>query len=225
MNQAVSFGFLFGGGILLTRALTGSSYADILKGHPGTVGTGGHDFGGVGSSGVAGVGTAVGNLTGANAAAVNAATGAGGINPVQARGVNVERIDQGRDFATNVPGGTIVSPTPGQIVATVPLGRGWEGGAAVVEHLASGAYQYWEEGVIPTVHAGQNVAQGQTIARIIPGFHAGVEGGFAAPTSSPGANYIGGGYTTLAQATTGYTEGEVTKAGQAFAAWLQSVGF
>lgn len=215
MNQAVSFGLLLGGGLLLTSALTGNSLSEVAKGNPGTVSKTGADVGGPGSSGVAGLGTA-------GAAAVNAATGAA-TDPVQAKNLTVERIDQGRDFADT--GGTIVSPEPGKIVAVVPVGQGWEGGGAIVEQLADGSYMYVEEGVQAIAHVGETVAQGQIIADLIPDFHSGVEIGYAAPTSNPGANYIGNGYETLAQSTTGYVEGEVTKAGQEFANWLSSLGF
>jgi len=53
MNQAVSFGLLFGGGILLTSALTDSSIADVLTGKAGKVPTKGSALS------VAGVGSAV----------------------------------------------------------------------------------------------------------------------------------------------------------------------
>jgi hypothetical protein len=56
MNQAVTFGVLFGGGILLTKALTGNSFSQIAKGHAGTVSTTGQTLA---SNGVAGVGTAI----------------------------------------------------------------------------------------------------------------------------------------------------------------------
>lgn len=219
MNQAVSFGLLLGGGLLLTSALTGNSLSEVAKGNPGTVSKTGADVGGPSSSGVAGVGTA---LTGAGAAATNAATGAA-LDPVHAQNLSIERIDQGQDFADT--GGTIVSPEPGKIVAVVPVGQGWEGGGAIVEQLADGSYMYVEEGVQAVAKLGETVAQGQVIADLIPSFHSGVEIGYAAPTNSPGANYIGDGFETLAQSTTGYVEGEVTKAGQEFHSFLISLGF
>lgn len=57
MNQALSFGLLFVGGIALTKAVTGSSFADIVKGNPGTVSTTGQNLL---SNGVAGAGQSVG---------------------------------------------------------------------------------------------------------------------------------------------------------------------
>jgi hypothetical protein len=62
MNQALSFGLLATGGILLTKALTGSSFADVVKGHPGTVSTVGAQL----------------TVAGVGAAAANIATGAAG---------------------------------------------------------------------------------------------------------------------------------------------------
>lgn len=61
MNQAASFGLLAVGGIAVTKAITGASFADVVKGRPGAVPSSGSSLA---STGVAGAG----------AAAVNAAT-------------------------------------------------------------------------------------------------------------------------------------------------------
>lgn len=86
MNQALAFGVLFTGGILLTKAVTGSSFADIVQGHPGTVGSTGQNLlnGGVGGVGAtvaakttapAGAPGAVGQVTSADLAQIGAAHG------------------------------------------------------------------------------------------------------------------------------------------------------
>jgi hypothetical protein len=62
MNQAVSFGLLFGGGLLLTKAITGSAWSDVVKGKPGSVSTTSL-LPAVTSSGVAGAGSAIATTT------------------------------------------------------------------------------------------------------------------------------------------------------------------
>lgn len=52
MNQALAFGVLGAGGILLTKAVTGSSLADIVQGHPAAVSTTGQNLAGAGVAGV-----------------------------------------------------------------------------------------------------------------------------------------------------------------------------
>jgi hypothetical protein len=58
-NQALVFGLLGAGGILLVKAVTGSSFADILAGHPAAVANTGQNLLG---SGLAGVGQSIANL-------------------------------------------------------------------------------------------------------------------------------------------------------------------
>lgn len=77
MNQAASFGLLAVGGIAVTKALTGASFADVVKGHPGKVPTTGST---VASTGVAAVGAASANAL--NAAARAGTSGAGTPGPV-----------------------------------------------------------------------------------------------------------------------------------------------
>jgi hypothetical protein len=78
MNQAVSFGLLFGGGILLTSALTDSSIADVLTGKAGKVPTKGSALS------VAGVGSAVtdaASTVGASSSTGTNASLSGGVTP------------------------------------------------------------------------------------------------------------------------------------------------
>lgn len=81
MNQALGFGVLFAGGILLTKAVTGSSFADIVSGHPGSISTTGQNLL---ASGVAGAGqslsgastpTATGKVTAADLQQIGAKHG------------------------------------------------------------------------------------------------------------------------------------------------------
>lgn len=62
MNQALAFGLLFGGGVMLTSALTGSSPGDVLQGKIGTVSTTGDQLtvGGVGQALSGALGNAAG---------------------------------------------------------------------------------------------------------------------------------------------------------------------
>jgi trimeric autotransporter adhesin len=77
MNQAVSFGLLGAGGILLTKALTGSSFAEVVKGHPGAVADTGSTLT------VAGAGTAITSAASTAAAATVPGTGAAAIGQVK----------------------------------------------------------------------------------------------------------------------------------------------
>lgn len=215
MGLVLAFAELAVGVLMLTMGISGASAREVVSGHA-------RDVYNADKAGAGGPANTTGPPGGQSIPIVSSTTGA--IDPIQAKGLVVERIDQGRDFADQ--GGVIVSPEPGRVVATVPVGSGWEGGGAVVEQLADGTYTYFEEGVKPiSALVGHAVAEGETIATLIPGFHSGVEAGYAAPTSAPGANYIGGGYETLAQKTTGYTEGQQTTAGKLFAGWLAKLGF
>ncbi len=157
MNQAVSFGLLGVGGILLTKALTGSSFADVVKGKPGAIARTGTQLA---TTGVAGAG----------AAAVNAATGAtsssaipnaaGDVNPVP--GATGSRLDQGFDVTSQ----KFLAPFNGTVVYSTPSDPGWQGGGyvAIENALDPSNVIYFAEGLLPTVTVGQKVAAGQQIA-------------------------------------------------------------
>jgi hypothetical protein len=70
VNQAVSFGLLAVGGITLTKALTGASFSNVVKGHPGTISKTGDQLT------VAGVGTTAANIATGSVAKVLAMAGA-----------------------------------------------------------------------------------------------------------------------------------------------------
>jgi hypothetical protein len=73
----------------------------------------------------------------------------------------------------------------------------------------AGKFVYIAESLIPHVQVGQKITAGQHIATAL-GTGAQTEMGWAADQHG----------TTLAHATTGYTEGQVTNAGKSFRAYL-----
>lgn len=236
MPLVLAFGELGVGLLLLAAGMAGASFRQVLAGQASQVYNNANASGSPAASSSStsasatpaaqGVGTAGPTLnTGNIANAVGNELAA--VNPVHATGLTVERVDQGQDFSAS--SGYIVSPEPGKIVSVTQPNpnSGWEGGGILVEQLASGADVYFAEGVRPLAGLlGKTVQAGQKIADLIPGFHSGVEAGYAAPTSNPGANYLGGGYETLNQAQTGgYSGTGATGAGQQFAEWLKSLGF
>jgi hypothetical protein len=156
-------------------------------------------------------------LATAQSGAASAAAGAGGyVNPLANASVRPERIDQGVDYSGS---GTIGALGPGVVTQVVPSGSGWEGGGYVEYKLTAGPYAgryvFAAEGVTPTVSVGQTLAPGQPVATIIPGSSTGIEIGFAAGIGqSAYASRYGG----------GYSEGQLTAAGQAFSNLIASLG-
>ena len=134
------------------------------------------------------------------------------INPLQY--VNHwERTDQGVD-ATMPVGAPILAPSPVKILAIIP---DWYAGQPLVyfELLAgrqAGLVQYVAEQITSIAPAGAILQKGQVIARYAPS-GTGIEYGWST------LNGI-----TLARATTGYEEGQVTPAGQWIRAWLNALG-
>jgi hypothetical protein len=130
--------------------------------------------------------------------------------------VRPERIDQGVDCSGS---GTIGALGPAVVTQVVPSGSGWEGGGYVEYKLTAGPYAgryvFAAEGVTPTVSVGQALSPGHPVATIIPGSSTGVEIGFAAGVGqSAYASRYGG----------GYSEGQLTAAGQAFSDLIESLG-
>jgi hypothetical protein len=158
-----------------------------------------------------------GTLAAAQTGAATAAAGASGyVNPLANASVRAERIDQGVDYAGS---GTIGALGPAVVTKVVPSGSGWEGGGYVEYKLTAGPYAgryvYAAEGVTPTVSVGQTLSAGQPVATIVPGSSTGVEMGFASGVGeSSYASQYGG----------GYSEGQLTAAGQAFSNLLASLG-
>jgi hypothetical protein len=161
--------------------------------------------------------TFAGTLATAQTGAATAAAGASGyVNPLANASVRAERIDQGVDYAGT---GTVGALGPGVVTQVVPSGSGWEGGGYVEYKLTAGPYAgryvFAAERVTPTVSVGQTLSPGQPVATIIPGSSTGIEIGFASGVGqSAYASQYGG----------GYSEGQLTAAGQAFSNLIGSLG-
>lgn len=142
--------------------------------------------------------------------------GSGYVSPLAGASVKAERIDQGVDYAGT---GTLGAIGPAVVTKVVQSGSGWEGGGYVEYKLTAGPYAgrsiYYAEGVSPTVSVGQTLSAGQPVATIIPGSSTGVEMGFAAGQGESSYASVYGG---------GYSEGQLTAAGQAFSNLIASLG-
>ena len=140
------------------------------------------------------------------------ATTAGYIDPLQYV-TRWERTDQGVD--ANMPvGAPILAPGEVKILALIP---NWYAGQPLVyfELLngpQAGQLQYVAEEITSIAYPGSILVQGQVIARYAKS-GTGIEYGWST------ANGI-----TLAVATTGYEEGQITPAGRYMRAWLNSLG-
>ncbi|MBV9606063.1 MAG: hypothetical protein JO027_13190 [Solirubrobacterales bacterium] len=124
-----------------------------------------------------------------------------------------ERTDQGVD--ANLPvGDPIVAPCPVKILAIIP---DWYAGQPLVYfELLNGAdagrVQYVAEEITDIAPAGSILQQGQPIARYAAS-GTGIEYGWSTLNG-----------VTLARATTGYEEGQVTPAGANMRDWLNALG-
>jgi hypothetical protein len=123
------------------------------------------------------------------------------------------RTDQGVD-ATMPVGAPILAPGPIKILAIEP---NWYAGQPLVYwELLNGSWaghiQYVAEEITNIAKPGTILAQGQPIATFAAS-GTGIEFGWST---------ING--VTLARATTGYEEGQVTPAGRSIRAWLNALG-
>lgn len=124
-----------------------------------------------------------------------------------------ERTDQGVD--ANMPvGAPILAPGPVKILAIIP---DWYAGQPLVyfellDGLQAGQVQYVAEEITDIAPAGSVLQQGQVIARYAPS-GTGIEYGWSTLNG-----------VTLARATTGYEEGQVTPAGVYIRDWLNALG-
>ncbi len=196
-GQALGFGELLAGGVLLTMGISGQSIRDVLKGKGGTVKPIAVAAGGPAGSATASPGEGAGGE-----AAPSAASRAGHSNPLP--GWSRSRIDQGVDF---YGGRKIVAPEAGTVVKTGA--PGWPGEGGVLLKLAKGGYLFFYEQLTAVVHVGQQVTAGQQIASGTPG--GSIEVGFADASGVPLAH-------------SEYSEGVVTKFGKAAARWLTLIG-
>jgi hypothetical protein len=126
---------------------------------------------------------------------------------------NWGRTDQGVD-ATMPVGAPILAPSAVKILAIIP---GWYAGQPLVYfELLSGAQagkvQFVAEQITAIAPPGSIVQQGQPVARYARSGTA-IEYGWSTLNG-----------VTLARATTGYEEGQVTPAGRSIRDWLNSLG-
>jgi hypothetical protein len=134
------------------------------------------------------------------------------VDPLQY--VNVwERTDQGVDAQLPV-GAPILAPGSVKILAIIP---NWYAGQPLVyfellDGPDAGRVQYVAEQITHIARPGSILAQGQTIATYAKSGTA-IEYGWSTPNG-----------ITLARATTGYEEGEVTPAGRSMRVWLNGIG-
>ncbi len=124
-----------------------------------------------------------------------------------------ERTDQGVD-ATMAVGAPILAPSAVKILAIIP---GWYAGQPLVyfELLSgpqAGRVQYVAEQITDIARPGSIVNQGQAVAHYAASGTA-IEYGWSTLNG-----------VTLARATTGYEEGQVTPAGRSMREWLNSLG-
>ncbi len=124
-----------------------------------------------------------------------------------------ERTDQGVDAGLPV-GAPILAPCPVKILAIIP---NWYAGQPLIyfELLNgpdAGKVQYVAEQITDLARPGSIVAQGQPVARFAK----------SGTDIEYGWSTLNG--ITLARATTGYEEGEVTPAGRSMRNWLNSLG-
>jgi hypothetical protein len=124
-----------------------------------------------------------------------------------------ERTDQGVDAAMPV-GAPILAPCTVKILGIEP---DWYAGQPLIyfELMVgpdAGRIQYVAEQITDLARPGTILARGQPIARFARS-GTGIEYGWSTPDG-----------VTLAVATTGYEEGEMTPAGKSMRAWLNALG-
>lgn len=124
-----------------------------------------------------------------------------------------ERTDQGVDAQMPV-GAPILAPGTVKILAIEP---NWYAGQPLVywellDGPQAGRVQYVAEEITDIARPGSILQQGQVIARYAKS-GTGIEYGWSTPNG-----------ITLAVATTGYEEGEITPAGRSMRAWLNALG-
>jgi hypothetical protein len=126
---------------------------------------------------------------------------------------NWGRTDQGVD-ATMPVGSPIVAPCPVKILAIIP---DWYAGQPLVYYELldgpdAGRVQYVAEQITQIARPGSFLQKGKVIARYASSGTA-LEFGWSTLSG-----------VTLARATTGYEEGQVTPAGLSIRAWLNALG-
>jgi hypothetical protein len=138
----------------------------------------------------------------------------GYVNPI-GPGLVYAGADEGTDWA----GTGTVNAIGNGIVTDVATGSGWPGGGLVTYQLTSGPdagdYIYVAEHIIPTVHTGQLVTPGQSVAYALGGYPY-LETGYAASPDGETSAVAAGDQPTNPPHETAF--------GLAFAAFLRSLG-
>lgn len=142
-----------------------------------------------------------------------ASASGGYVNPFKGDSYRTERTDMGVDFCLT-PGEPIRAVGDGVVVG---VRSNWFDGEPYVWYRLldgpdAGKYVYVAEQIDRLAHVGETVTAGQPIA-YFNSWGTCIETGWSAVNGS-----------TLAQATTGYSEGQVTRAGVSFARFLISLG-
>lgn len=161
-----------------------------------------------------------GNATSASAGGASSSTGGlkvsgkGAVNPfAKAKGLVLGRTDQGVD-ANMAVGSPILAPFAGKVTA---INQNWYSGQPQIVVEGTGAFKgkflYLAEQIVPSVHVGQSIGAGQQLATYAS-HGTGIEMGWAHNAAGQ----------TQAQATSGYTEGKATAAGNSFRTFLGSLG-
>jgi hypothetical protein len=146
-------------------------------------------------------------------AAASAQAAAAYENPFSGLQPYVGRTDMGVDLCLS-PGDPVRAVGNGVVAGIM---RGWSGRQPYLFYRLTagvhvGDYIYVAEQITDLARVGQTVAAGDVIARYAKKGTC-IETGWSSPSGA-----------TLAQATTGYTEGQVTAAGVSFARFLMSLG-
>ena len=141
----------------------------------------------------------------------------GYVNPFRDAQEIPGRIDMGVDYGGVGP---ILAIGDGVVIGNG--GSGWPGGNYLLYRLTSGSlkgkYIFVAEHIVPKVSAGDHISMGQVIAHFASSARFGPSTGIEIGWGSSTLN------RTLAAATTGYDEGDVTDAGKAFCRLLKHLG-
>ncbi|HET9721120.1 MAG TPA: hypothetical protein VFP55_13650 [Solirubrobacteraceae bacterium] len=156
MPLILGFAELLGAVLLLSKAITNASFAQIVKGQAAQVYKTNQAAAAAGGASPSGQ---------ADAAQVNAATlGPGGqTNPVPGASTAGGRLDQGVDLTSK----TFLAPFDGIVKYATSSDPGWKGGGyvAIANALNPKQVVYFAEGLAPFVMTGDHVTAGQVIAR------------------------------------------------------------
>ncbi|HET6870436.1 MAG TPA: hypothetical protein VFH80_31270 [Solirubrobacteraceae bacterium] len=193
-------------------SVTGVVRPDYASGTPGSI-PGVWDYSGAQPPSAAAALAAADTAPSGTTAPPPPTSGGGYVNPLPDT-AQIGRTDMGVDADMN-PGDPIVAPGTSRVLGITP--NWYRGQPYVALQLLDGPMKghnyFLAEQINLNVSVGQIVQQGQPIAHYAAS-GTGIEIGWAGPNWQQ----------TLAQATTGYSEGEVTAAGKSFHEFLDGLG-